>query len=483
MSNTARAVVLWLSAVPHPEDCHYDRNGFCSSKAAYERRPKRALTDDSEDGGSHHGKRRHRRSLPTAAEQRLFPALSSSDPEQAALSEETEQSLTNLGLESSLQDTNYYSQEGALNVQLALHPPAPASVADTSASAKREAEVGLVPDATSSPVRSNLSQGPRTEMSREKYISLFMLRKFGFQKANFSEDSHPDSLRALHSDLKSISDGAGFLPRQFKSRLNYLQFPETFFSQPFAATQAVRMPPQHLVRRILREANTCVVEKKNDLAWNTEIHHKVLDWLLRQGENEITDAHSREGTLQDVSRLDFEFCPRIEPSPLYRSQDVSNGTVDFCLPIRPSSNEQTVVDAICQSRPAQSINHTAYGTLRRHPIALSIKSQTSGQTYQSELAQLVAWHSTQWRSLRWAGRNVPRIQFLPGIMVAGHDWRFVATTMDRDGITTIFGPPLALGNTRTEQGFYKLVVALQRLQRWAMSDLWPAFKYDMLGIM
>ncbi|ENH63454.1 hypothetical protein FOC1_g10000286, partial [Fusarium oxysporum f. sp. cubense race 1] len=54
------------------------------------------------------------------------------------------------------------------------------------------------------------------------------------------------------------------------------------------------------------------------------------------------------------------------------------------------------------------------------------------------------------------------IEFLPGIIMQGHDWNFV-TTIQRDGKAFIFHK-LPIGTTHTRQGIFKVLLALQYLE-------------------
>lgn len=165
----------------------------------------------------------------------------------------------------------------------------------------------------------------------------------------------------------------------------------------------------------------------------------------------------------------------------YKPKDAPSKMVDFCLAIQPNAEDQRLIDSVRRIRPGESINHTDWGRLRKHPIAVSIETKRFGDQFDAALLQIATWHSSQWRSLRWGDKSLPSIEFLPGIIIQGHDWEFIATTMGADGVATIFKPPLQIGNTRSEEGIYKLLISLQQLKRWAEESYWPAFEADVLG--
>jgi hypothetical protein len=153
--------------------------------------------------------------------------------------------------------------------------------------------------------------------------------------------------------------------------------------------------------------------------------------------------------------------------------------VDFCLFIRPEcgSPEEQAIKAICHTRSGQSINHTDLGNFCKHPIALSIETKRPGEQGDNAMLQMGTWHSAQWRSLR----RHRTIEFLPGLIVQGHAWQFVASILDESGKSLLL-ETVPLGRTDTEIGVYSLVVALLRLSRWIVEEYWPAFVEDMLVI-
>lgn len=79
-----------------------------------------------------------------------------------------------------------------------------------------------------------------------------------------------------------------------------------------------------------------------------------------------------------------------------------------------------------------SINHTTYGPLRQKPIAFPIETKLTGEGLTSAKTQLLVWMEGHWNLLNYlASRRKTKpelLQFLPGIIVQGHDWYFVAST-------------------------------------------------------
>lgn len=172
--------------------------------------------------------------------------------------------------------------------------------------------------------------------------------------------------------------------------------------------------------------------------------------------------------------------------PEYKPKDVPSKMVDWCLTIRPNRSDQRIIDEIRRIRPGDSINQTDCGLLRKHPIAGSIEVKRQGEQYDAAVLQIGTWHSAQWRSLRW-GRNaddesLPNIKFLSGYIIYGHDWQFIPSVLDEEGVSRLVRPALQIGDTRTVPGILKLFASLQVLKEDAEEAFWPAFRADVLGI-
>ena len=72
------------------------------------------------------------------------------------------------------------------------------------------------------------------------------------------------------------------------------------------------------------------------------------------------------------------------------------------------------------------------------------------------------------------------IEFLAGIIVQGHSWYFVASTL-QDGMSTLYNR-IPLGSTENVFDVYKLLMALQCLGSWIKEKYWPAFRSDVLKL-
>ncbi|KAF4495424.1 hypothetical protein FAGAP_8433 [Fusarium agapanthi] len=113
-----------------------------------------------------------------------------------------------------------------------------------------------------------------------------------------------------------------------------------------------------------------------------------------------------------------------------------------------------------------------------HPLALSIETKRQAE-WEKALLQIATWHSAQWRALQFSTK-VESIEFLAGVIVQGHSWYFVASTLE-DGVSTLYHR-VPLGSAETHFELFKLLKALQCLASWIKDKYWPAFRADILKL-
>ena len=104
--------------------------------------------------------------------------------------------------------------------------------------------------------------------------------------------------------------------------------------------------------------------------------------------------------------------------------------VDFCIfvdPQDPKTIEQ--IDELRARLPDESINQTDYAPLCRLPMAVSIETKRSANHWETATLQMGTWQSAQLRAMRhWKlGGSQSDLDYVPGLIVLGHDWYFVAT--------------------------------------------------------
>ncbi|EXL38782.1 hypothetical protein FOCG_18583 [Fusarium oxysporum f. sp. radicis-lycopersici 26381] len=99
--------------------------------------------------------------------------------------------------------------------------------------------------------------------------------------------------------------------------------------------------------------------------------------------------------------------------------------------------------------------------------------------WEKALLQIAAWHSAQCRALQFSTK-VEFIEFLAGVILQGHSWYFVASTLE-DGVSTLYHR-ISLGSTESHFDLFKLLRALQCLASWIKDTYWPAFRADILKL-
>ncbi|KAK3363865.1 hypothetical protein B0T25DRAFT_597392 [Lasiosphaeria hispida] len=173
----------------------------------------------------------------------------------------------------------------------------------------------------------------------------------------------------------------------------------------------------------------------------------------------------------------------------------SKGGLAFFTPrIYKQAAERLLV--LRSATPYCSINQTDYSPFCNRPIVVSV------------------WQMAQWRALRFLcgiaideeeqeqdlatdhedapedqdqklrGEKVQdmldEVDFLPAIIVQGHDWWFVASTME--GSKTILWTKKMLGSTDEARGIYQIVCTLQYLAAWSRYVYWPWFARRILKV-
>ncbi|KAK1973953.1 hypothetical protein LZ30DRAFT_787392 [Colletotrichum cereale] len=221
------------------------------------------------------------------------------------------------------------------------------------------------------------------------------------------------------------------------------------------------------------EARTCRNDRYDEAGWNILVHDKVLSLALPPSWQ------------SPASLVSFIPCSTASILPEYTETRASR-KVDFCLCIEPDKAAAAAIKTALQDDETlgYSINHTDFYPLRTRPIALSIETKVHGEGLATAESQLLTWHLNQWRVLeRLVERTTPRQplpEFLPGVIVQGHDWSLVASTKTDDCVTLWTGQ--TIGSTTEALGVYQIVCVLQYLARWAEDEYWPWYRRAVLGL-
>ncbi|KAF5964754.1 hypothetical protein FBULB1_12621 [Fusarium bulbicola] len=316
--------------------------------------------------------------------------------------------------------------------------------------------------------------------SSSRQIRHAEINETGFKIGSFQLESYPDSLRALRGDLANIGLGYSILPasREPELRRASPEIPPFAFDRDEATRAqteiiAADLPPIRWVQDFMKRAIECQFNRECETSWNAEVHGKILERAFRKPSNLFMSDGPVDFRYSQAAQIIHEYKPREAPSKM----------VDFCVFYGPEegSEAEQAIEEICRTRPAQSINHTDLGYLCKRPIALSIETKRPNLELDNATLQMGTWQSAQWRSLQYKRSPSFRpFDFLPGIIVQGHDWKFVASILGKTKPVLLM--EVRLGGTDSVLAIYSLISGLRRLRRWIMEDYWPTFVSSVLGI-
>lgn len=164
---------------------------------------------------------------------------------------------------------------------------------------------------------------------------------------------------------------------------------------------------------------------------------------------------------------------------------VHNKRVDFCcyldLEVNPDALES--LRARVRTTTNRYINHTDYLPLLDRPLCLSLETKQTGEDWKNGLGKLTSWFAGQWKrvgELTDASAKDSSHIFLPGIVVQGHAWYFVAATQGQvqhhGAKEIILWHKVSIGSTDDVQGIYSVIAAIQRLVHWSAHTYWPWFR-------
>ncbi|KAK9788127.1 putative PD-(D/E)XK nuclease-like domain-containing protein [Seiridium cardinale] len=198
--------------------------------------------------------------------------------------------------------------------------------------------------------------------------------------------------------------------------------------------------------------------------------------------------------------------------------------IDFCLALEcdPESDfdinrdggdtTRLISQAIHDLRlrtPANTVNHTDYRPLSKTPLVLSAESKIHGEGAIQAGLQVGVWQAAHWGMLqqqcRSSAQHSSRAErggpadpgrscgfassadpygklppFLPGLIIQGHRWYFVASTRD-DSQTTLW-TERQIGATDSVLGFFQIIYALRHIAVWSATVYWPWYRTYILGV-
>lgn len=361
--------------------------------------------------------------------------------------------------------------------------------------------------------RSTASSPTKRSRTSAKLLADLAIETESLQPADFN---FPDALQtravggiptALDHMLDIIDDiatGQGIVPSSLRSSIdNHIVLAKAFRRRPDAyasgdhiafALCASEQPTAvegsfaiDQIVEILEDASECSLRSHAEATWNAEVYQPLLRLALRS----------------KPSSANFTPCTVARISQRFHIHNRTSKMVDYCMflePYRQDPQPTTAVDAIKRCRLDTeldgSINHTSYPPLIDRPITPSIETKPEGQDWGTARSQLAVWQLAQWKALGCliasrfltadegdAATNTAwaTIQFLPGCIVQGHEWYFVATSRHASNRTILWLQKL-IGSTATPLGIFQIITALRYFAAWSEHVYWPWFQEHVLGL-
>jgi hypothetical protein len=257
--------------------------------------------------------------------------------------------------------------------------------------------------------------------------------------------------------------------------------------------------PIATVRKTISASYRCLRRRLSEIAWNTYVHSPMIDNVFRLDE--------------ESPFIDSLICRDAKITPEYLVLETVDETVDFGLFIDPAAvGDEEAVEAMVLIRADlshSSINHTEARGLKDTPLWFAIKTGTG---YESAELSLRVWLSSHFQLLERLVRKqcqeqaplhdgqakvygktceeaMAELPFLPGAIVQGTSWRFVAMTRD---VQKRLGSDLFTMNLWGENepsastADVRLALVLETILRvfgvWARRGYWPWFRKYALGL-
>ncbi|KAI0469904.1 hypothetical protein GGR56DRAFT_661653 [Xylariaceae sp. FL0804] len=367
--------------------------------------------------------------------------------------------------------------------------------------------------------------------SPRKKLAGLEVRDDGVMIRQFDGDASPGPrFQQLWHAITTAKRGVGIISEAQKESLSELSrrspawsFPpihDLYFSKERAALGPTPTADQVLAiqawtRRLIRQ-------DAEEAAWNSGVHHRVLELAFHGGQG---GPSPEDG---DDLLVDFIQCTSAGIIKQYLAMEAPSKKVDFVICLQPKDAAERArtmarptesapsptsaaaaaaeaarlreaaarIDKLCEASPFLSINHTDSPPLLLRPVAVSVETKRPvGDANEANL-QIGTWQAAQWNKLieliedredRSADDDVAdplsTLEFLPGIIIRGQDWYFVATSRAADNRKkTILWREERIGSTGDVVEIYAIIYVVQLLKRWVSHDYWPWYQREVLGM-
>jgi len=294
----------------------------------------------------------------------------------------------------------------------------------------------------------------------------------------------PLQLAEFLPEIEHCAIGAGVISPSRKDEIEscsvqYRQFSmvqEFMYAETQSRDNLGQTPDVADVMEFLKQAKECQDTMQTGLGWNMKIHYP----LLHRAVYGPTSMDQLVGVMP---------CPSAEIIRDYLPPNARPSKISFCYYIDPEQSYLANYSTVSVRRlmvrselPGCAVNHADCPSLRHRPMAIAVVTRPDGGEQKEAELELATWQAAQWKLLErltdYDTEKMRRLPFLPGIIVQGHDWSFVASI--KRGTTTTFYSSRTFGSTSSAVGIYKLIYGLQRLGRWVDDVYWAWYSRDVL---
>ncbi|KAH6975817.1 hypothetical protein EDB80DRAFT_594352 [Ilyonectria destructans] len=378
-----------------------------------------------------------------------------------------------------------------------LDPDPDATPTKPRAVAVAESDVSSEHSWSSAASASRLKRSRSGRASPTKGLAFLRIEHIIDHRSFGGKEAPPAALKELVRRIKEDAAGIGILSALDMEHMQNSPHANSLFDDILDAPRLVdttgrreqlgKLPDIDTLIGIWEDAQECELDGHSEASWNCAVHFPLLRAALRLAKVNQPDGQKQPSL--EIKVLNVSTAKVAKPYTTSTIPMTHDKRVDFCLCIKPDKS-CPLADSlyrVAQQSAHLSVNHTDYTPLINSPISLSIETKRTGEDWQTALEQISTWMAGHWRRLDELATSGPRkhaienLQFLPGIIVQGHDWFFIAATRGRtlEGTNqreTIIWSKVLIGSTDGIQGICQIIMFLQRLAAWSAEVYWPWFK-------